>query len=173
MSDTPPRDLFQPPGVAFTRLPRKALTLWRLTLVLWTTLVALLFGVIPTELVQLLHADLAVWPFWTLVTAFAGGAAVHWQRLGARWQTTGYCLTEDELLLRGGLLHQHLTAMSYGRIQTVEVWSGPVQRRFGLATVHASNGSYHGSTIKNLGTAEAEQIRDVLTRLARQKQVAL
>lgn len=176
MSDTPPREprtLFQPPGVAFARLPRKALTLWRLTLAFWTTLVALLFGAVPTALVQLMHADLAVWPFWTVVTAFAGGAAVCWQRLGARWQVTGYCLTEDELLLRGGLLHQHLTAMSYGRIQTVEVWSGPVQRRFGLATVHASTGSYHGSTLKNIDTAKAEEIRDVLTRLARQKQIAL
>jgi len=176
MSDTPPREpraLFQPPGATFTHLPRKALTLWRLTLVFWTTLVSLFFGAVPIGLVQLLHADLAVWPFWTLVTTFAAGAAVGWQRLGARWQATGYCLTEDELLLRGGLLHQHLTAMSYGRIQTVEVWSGPVQRHLGLATVHVSTGSYHGSTVKNVDTAKAEEIRDVLTRLARQKQVAL
>ncbi|MET8249498.1 PH domain-containing protein [Streptomyces sp. NPDC005202] len=176
MSDTPPcepRALFQPPGVTFTCLPRKALTVWRLTLAFWTTLVALLFGIVPTTLVQFLHADLAVWPFWTLVTAFAGWSVVCWKRLGARWQATGYCLTEDELLLRGGLLHQHLTAMSYGRIQTVEVRSGPMQRRLGLATVHARTGSYRGAALKNLDTAEAEWIRDVLTRLAQQKQVAL
>lgn len=176
MSDTPPRDpctLFQPPGVSFTHLPRKTLTLWRLTLAFWTTFVALTFGVAPTALVQLLHVELAVWPFWTLVTAVAGAAAVCWRRLDARWQATGYCLTEDELLFRGGLLHQHLTAMSYGRIQTVEVWSGPVQRRFGLATVHASTGAYHGLTVKNLSTTEAEEIRDVLTRRAQKKQVAL
>jgi membrane protein YdbS with pleckstrin-like domain len=122
MSDTPPRALFQPLGVTFTRLPRKALTLWRLTLAFWTTLVVLLLGVVPTGLAHLLHAGPAVWPFWTLVTAFAGWSAAHWQRLGASWQATGYCLTEDELLLRGGLLHQHLTATSYGRIQTVEVF---------------------------------------------------
>lgn len=176
MSDTPPRGpraLFEPPNVTFTRLPRKALTLWRLTLAFWTTLVILLLGAVLTMLAQLLRPDLAMWPLWTLVTAFTGCAAVRWRRLGAVWQATGYCLTADELLFRGGLLHQHLTAMSYGRIQTVEVRSGPVQRRLGLATVHARTGSYHGSAVKGLDTAEAEQIRDVLTQLARQKQVAL
>ncbi|MFE9250855.1 PH domain-containing protein [Streptomyces sp. NPDC007088] len=176
MSDIPPRTprtLFEPPCVTFTRLPRKTLTLWRLTLTLWTGLVVLLLGIVPTMLAQLLRADLTVWPFWTLVTVFTGCATFRWYRLAAVWQATGYALTAEELLFRGGLLHQHLTAMPYGRIQTVEVRSGPVQRRLGLATVQARTGSYHSSAVKGLDTAEAEQIRDMLTRLARQKQVAL
>ena len=59
-----------------------------------------------------------------------------------------------------------LTAVPYGRMQLVEVESGPLERLFGLASVTlktASPGT--DARIPGLDPAEAARLRDQLTEL--------
>ena len=42
---------------------------------------------------------------------------------------------EDDLYITHGVLFRSLVAVPYGRMQLVEVASGPLERAFGLATV--------------------------------------
>ncbi len=63
--------------------------------------------------------------------------------------------------------------LPFGRIQAVEVHSGPWQRHYGLASVTVATGSYHRVAVHDVDRAAAESIRDNLTAAARENQVAL
>lgn len=164
---------FQPEGASFTKLPRRALTLWRLSLMVTTVIVTTIFGVIPAIVLTLVRPTAPVWPIGALAAVYVGWSAFRWHRMHTRWHMTGYCLTEQELLIRGGLLHRYLSALPLSRIQTVEVHSGPIERRLDLATVTARTGTFHGSSIPHLNTSDAEAIRARLAERAHQNQVAL
>ncbi|MDX3694771.1 PH domain-containing protein [Streptomyces europaeiscabiei] len=92
--------------------------------------------------------------------------AWRWNRIKADWQFRGYHLGDEELYVRNGLLNRSLSVLAYARIQEVTVYSGPLQRRFNLATltVRSAGGS---DVIADLDPVVAEQLRDKLTGLAR------
>lgn len=80
----------------------------------------------------------------------------------------GYAEREDDLLVRRGIMFHRTTVVPYGRLQFVDVDSGPVDRLFGLATVklHTASASTD-ATIPGLPRAEAERLRDSLAGLGR------
>lgn len=71
---------------------------------------------------------------------------------------------DEELVIRRGLAFRSLVSVPYGRLQYVDVQSGPLARRFGLAEVELHTASpSSGGAIPGLPLAEAEALR---TRLA-------
>jgi putative membrane protein len=54
-----------------------------------------------------------------------------------RWRVLGAGLTDRVFAASDGLLTRELVVVPYARIQSVRVVQGPIQRRLGLATVHA------------------------------------
>ncbi len=90
------------------------------------------------------------------------------------WRSWGYAERDTDLYLTHGVLFRRLVAVPYGRMQVVEVTSGPLQRAFGLATVHlqtASPGT--GARIPGLLPDEAVRLRDRLTERGRTQAVTL
>lgn len=82
------------------------------------------------------------------------------------WRAWGYVEREDDLYITHGVLVKSLVAVPYGRMQLVEVQSGPLERAFGLATVSLKTASPEtGATIPGLPPAEAARLRDRLTTL--------
>ena len=70
----------------------------------------------------------------------------------------------EELVIRKGRVFRTLVSVPYGRLQFVDVQSGPLERKFGMATVEMHTASPEsGAQIPGLPTAEAEALR---TRLA-------
>jgi membrane protein YdbS with pleckstrin-like domain len=139
---------------------------WRPVSPRLATVRLLVLGVVgaPVLLASVLLAVL-VWSWlWLLVAvvllALAAAAGVVVRQVPAiTWAEGG-----EELVIRRGRLFRTLVSVPYGRLQFVDVQSGPLQRRFGMATVElhtASPGS--GAQIPGLPTAEAEALR---TRLA-------
>jgi len=64
------------------------------------------------------------------------------------------------------VLYRSLVAVPYGRMQLVEVGSGPLERAFKLATVTLKTASPEtGATIPGLAPEEAARLRDRLTKL--------
>ena len=59
-------------------------------------------------------------------------AWIQWRRFPA-W---GYAERKDDLLVRRGVLFSRLSVIPYGRMQYIDVTAGPLERAFGLATVH-------------------------------------
>jgi membrane protein YdbS with pleckstrin-like domain len=84
----------------------------------------------------------------------------------ARFRAWGYLERDDDLLVRRGVLVRRLSVVPYGRMQFVDVTAGPVDRLFGLATVHLHTAAAHtDARIPGLSVAEAERLRDRLAAL--------
>lgn len=74
-----------------------------------------------------------------------------------------YAERADDLLIRRGIMLRSLVVVPYGRMQYVDVSSGPLARRFGIATVQlhtAAPGT--DATIPGLPPEEAARLRDRL-----------
>lgn len=77
----------------------------------------------------------------------------------------GFAETDEEFLVRRGIMFRSLNVIPYGRIQYVDVNEGPVARHFGIAsiTLHTASAETSG-TIDGLPAEEAVRLRDMLAR---------
>ena len=91
-----------------------------------------------------------------------------------RWRAWGYAEREDDLLVRRGVLVRRTSVVPYGRMQYVDVTSGPLDRRLGLATVtlHTAAAATDAS-IPGLLAEEATRLRDRLAALGEARQAGL
>lgn len=111
------------------------------------------------------------------VAVFAVAAVVTGLTLSAverRWQAWGYAEREDDLLVRRGVLVRRLSVVPYGRMQYVDVTSGPLDRRLGLArvTLHTAAAASDAS-IPGLPLAEATRLRNRLAALGEARAAGL
>ncbi len=89
---------------------------------------------------------------WLLATFMA--------RRSGSW---GYLEREDDLLVRRGVMFRRLSVVPYGRMQTVEVTAGPIERSFHLATVRLHTASAASDArIPGLEAPAANALRDRL-----------
>lgn len=71
---------------------------------------------------------------------------------------------DDELVIRRGRMFRSLSSIPYGRLQYVDMQSGPLERRFGLASLTINTASMStAGTVPGLPIAEAEALRDRLS----------
>jgi putative membrane protein len=61
------------------------------------------------------------------------------------WRRTGFLVTHDAVLLRGGFLRRHLTIVPIARIQSVALHQGPAERMIDVARIepHVVTGTVH------------------------------
>jgi uncharacterized protein len=146
---------FDPPGEPWVRVSPRLATVRRIgLLVVWVPLSALL-----VVLLWLVHAWLGA---LAAVVALLGLAWV-WAVVGRTVRSWGYAERADDLLVTRGVLRRQLVVVPYGRMQFVDVTAGPLDRRFGLATVqlHTAAAATDAS-IPGLVPAEAARLRDRL-----------
>lgn len=157
---------FAPLGTRWTGLPRVLLRMRRLLLVVAAVPVTVLAGLLLWLLVAPVWAALAAAPL--LVSAWA------WRALGRNWSSWGYAEREEDLLVSRGVLMRRLTVVPYGRMQLVEVVSGPLERRFGIATVELHTAAAAtDARIPGLLPDEAARLRDRLTELGEARSAGL
>jgi membrane protein YdbS with pleckstrin-like domain len=153
-------------GPAWTALPPGLLRMRRLLLVVWLGLPAVAAGVLLGVLVAPGWSAIALLP----LAAMAWG----WELLGRNWRSWRYAERADDLLISRGVLWRGETVVPYGRMQLVEVTSGPVERHFGLASVQLHTAAAAtDATIPGLDPAEAERLRDRLTALGEARSAGL
>ena len=153
-------ELFAPPAYEWKRLSPNYRALRRLTTLIF---IPLLFGV-PAIVVWVLTG---LW--WISAIILAVGAvllAIRLVLVERTWRSWGYVEREDDLYITRGVLFRSLVAVPYGRMQLVEVESGPLERAFGMATVTLKTASAEtNATIPGLAPEEATRLRDRLTEL--------
>lgn len=151
-------ELFAPPAYEWQRLSPAYRSMRRLIAVL---VIPILFT-IPAVLVGVLTGR-----WWISAILWIAAAVIAGVRLvlvGRTWRSWGYVEREDDLYITHGVLFRSLVAVPYGRMQLVEVGSGPLERAFGLASVSLKTASPEtNATIPGLTPEEAARLRDRLT----------
>ncbi|MGM1080431.1 PH domain-containing protein [Streptomyces sp. H28] len=147
-------------------LPPGLLRVRRLLLVVWLGLLTLATGLVPGILAGPGWAAFAVLPLALMVWG--------WVMLERNWRSWRYTERSDDLLISRGVLWREETVVPYGRMQLVEVTSGPLERHFGLASVQLHTAAAAtDATIPGLDPAEAERLRDRLTELGEARSAGL
>ncbi|MFG2651546.1 PH domain-containing protein [Streptomyces sp. NPDC048436] len=160
----------QPAGTeaepVWTGLPRGLLRMRRLLLVVWFVPLAAAVGVL---------LGMFAGPAWAAFAALPLAVVVWgWPVLGRNWRSWRYAERADDLLISRGVLWREETVVPYGRMQLVEVTSGPVERRFGLASVQLHTAAAAtDARIPGLLPEEAERLRDRLTELGEARSAGL
>ncbi|MGW1025154.1 PH domain-containing protein [Streptomyces sp. NPDC002577] len=150
----------------WTGLPPGLLRMRRLLLVVWLVPITVAAGLVPGLLAGPGWAAFALLPFALLVWA--------WSMLGRNWRSWRYAERADDLLISRGVMWREETIVPYGRMQLVEVTSGPVERRFGLASVQLHTAAAASDArIPGLLPTEAERLRDRLTELGEARSAGL
>ncbi|MEW2165476.1 PH domain-containing protein [Streptomyces sp. NPDC007084] len=154
------------PEPVWAGLPPGLLRMRRLLLVVWLGLLTAAVGVL---------LGVFAGPGWALFALLPLAlAAWGWRMLGRNWRSWRYAERADDLLISRGVLWREETVVPYGRMQLVEVTSGPVERHFGLAGVQLHTAAAAtDARIPGLDPAEAERLRDRLTELGEARSAGL
>jgi membrane protein YdbS with pleckstrin-like domain len=160
-------ELFAPPDESWQRVARELVVVRRIVLFISVVLVTTSLAV-------------GLW-FWLqvpgLVVALSIGAvAVAWGLwlIPRNWRAWGYAERDDDLLVTHGVLIRRLTVVPYGRMQYVDVASGPLERRYKLATVQMHTASpATDAMIPGLPAPEAARLRDRLSALGEARAAGL
>ena len=142
--------------------PTRAVRLQAATTAIWFTVIPLLAFAIP-----LFAADgdelprRLAWSAGAILLAALAGAYV-----GARLRHQRWILDDAGLWLRQGRMWWRETRVPTSRVQHVDIKHGPLERRFGLATlvVHTAAVQLSGITVRGLDDADAQHLRDTLAK---------
>lgn len=100
--------------------------------------------------------------------------AVGWRLVGRNYLSWAYAERDDDLLVRHGWVFRRMVVVPYGRMQFVDVTAGPLQRRFGVATLQLHTAAAAtDATIPGLPPAEAARLRDTLAALGEARSAGL
>lgn len=89
---------------------------------------------------------------------------------GRRYRAWGYAEGEEELAIGRGMLVRVRTIVPFGRVQHIDVAQGPIERRFGLATLVLHTAGTRGAAVPLPGLEQelAEAMRDRIRARIRQ-----
>jgi uncharacterized protein len=149
------------------RLDPRARTLWRITGTLGTLPLVAVGAFVGWVLLRVVEAPLllGILPFLAALALLVMLAGVI---PDLRWRRWRYEIREDEVDLQHGIVWVSRTLVPLARIQHVDTQSGPLQRRFGLATVvfYTAAGP---NQIPELSAPVAAQVRDRIAELTREQ----
>ncbi|GAB2820332.1 hypothetical protein GCM10022221_17810 [Actinocorallia aurea] len=93
------------------------------------------------------------------------GFVLAWVAAEQEFQAWGFLERKDDLVITSGVFGRRVVIVPYGRMQFVDVTSGPLEQVLGLATVRLHTAAATtDARIPGLPTAVADQLRDRLAR---------
>jgi len=100
-----------------------------------------------------------------LAGALLGAGLGRWAAL-KHWRHTHWRLDAEGFSLRRGRMWQSETRIPANRVQHLDLRRGPLQRRYGLATlvIHTAGTRQSAVSVQGLDEQDAERLRDVLAR---------
>lgn len=157
-------DLFTAPGADWTPVAPALATARGLL----GTFGGLVLVLVSVGLWLVFGESVGSWTWLLWIPAAIGVALTAWVWWWAprNRRSWGYAEDEDDFVVRGGIMFRRLVVVPYGRMQFVDVESGPVARAFGFGTVtlHTASTST-AAAIPGVPLDEAKRLRDRLTEL--------
>ena len=158
---------FAPPGESWVGVSVQLCTMRRAILataaVIVTVLAVVIAAVASVPLVAVVGIALV------LVSGTTAFFAI--ERNFVSW---GYAERAEDLLVTRGVLFRRLVVVPYGRMQLVDVTAGPIERRFGIATVRLHTAAAGTDAhIRGLAPGEAARLRDRLASLGEARSAGL
>ena len=161
-------DLFAPPGNDWQPVSPALATMRRT--VLGVATVVLVAVVITLGLVFEVPTGLLVAVPVVLVLLAGLGLVL----VGRNARSWGYAERDEDLYIKHGVMFRGLVAVPYGRMQFVDVNSGPIEQLYGIASVHLHTASpATNARIPGLSKDEAARLRDRLTSLGQAQAAGL
>ncbi|MCD0452286.1 PH domain-containing protein [Actinocorallia sp. API 0066] len=100
---------------------------------------------------------------WVLAVVI--GLVLAWVAAEQEYQAWGFLERADDLVVTSGVFGRRVVIVPYGRMQFVDVTSGPLEQLLGLATVRLHTAAATtDARVPGLPTAVADQLRDRLAR---------
>ena len=153
-------ELFAVPGAPWVGVSPRLATLRR-----WLCLAVAAAVVVGVAGIGML-LSLSWWVLGAAAIAVVVALPAAWWFIGRTVSSWGYAERDDDLFVRRGRAFLRCVVVPYGRMQLVDVTAGPLQRRFGVATVHLHTAAPDtGARIPGLVPEEAARLRDRLTAL--------
>lgn len=118
--------------------------------------------------------DDTAWWVWAGAALF--GALSVWQvwLIPHQVRLLGWKVTDEELLISKGKLWHRLTVVPFGRVQYVDVMSGPIDRQYGLKTLRLNTASpTSDAKVPGLEADVAEKLAADIAELAKEKMLEL
>jgi uncharacterized protein len=125
----------------------------------------LIFGYGPVIIGGVLVALSPLARIWSVVYAVIALIVFVWAwwLIGRRVASYGYAERKDDLLVVSGILVKRLVIVPYGRMQMVDLRSGPIDRWLGVSTVQLHTAAATtDAAIPGLPPADAASLRDRL-----------
>jgi len=152
-------DLFAPADAAWTSVEPALAKVRRVLLAIGCLLGAIVIGVI---------LGIAA-PSWTIAVPIVAAAVVGvlgWLMIGRNQRSWRYAERDLDLLVSHGVMFRSLVVVPYGRMQYVDIQSGPLQRAFGIATVELHTATPQtDARIPGLKPDDAARLREKLAAL--------
>jgi membrane protein YdbS with pleckstrin-like domain len=108
-------------------------------------------------------------PAWTIALPIVPGVvggALGWLMIGRNQRSWRYAERDLDLLVSHGVMFRSLVVVPYGRMQYVDIQSGPLQRAFGIATVELHTATPQtDARIPGLKPEDAARLREKLAAL--------
>ena len=123
-------------------------------------LITLVILLVPPLIATLVLGTFVSPWFWIASAAIPVlGTVLAWV-IGRGVSAISWIELEEEIIIRKGRVLRRLVSVPYGRLQYVDLQSGPLMRAFGLASCEIHTASPEsGGSIPGLPAAEAEALR--------------
>lgn len=165
----PGADPFAPVGVDFAPVSGELVKVRLLLTAIWVGL-PLVAAVVVAVLLQ---GETGWWIWLPALALLLLGAWLVWL-VPRQVRAIGWCLTQEELLIRKGIMFRSLVVVPYGRLQYCDVNAGPLDRAFGIAKVELHTASADSDAVlPGLPTSEAARLRDRLSEAGEARMAGL
>lgn len=159
---------FASPTESWVPVSTKLMTAWRITLTL-----SYVFVVATIIALALIPA----FPNWVPLSAGVVALITYgwaWWIIGRRVRSYGYVERDEDLLVVSGILIRRLVIVPYGRMQIVDLSSGPIDRWLGIATVQLHTAAATtDAAIPGLLPEQAAALRDRLAARGEQRSAGM
>ncbi|MGQ4527524.1 PH domain-containing protein [Dermabacteraceae bacterium P13136] len=154
-------------GIEVTQIDQRIIKARYLAAAIWSVP-----GLVVVVLCVLAGAFWGWWWMYPVAVALLALMVLNLVLIPRQSRVCGYAVREDDVVYVSGRLFREVEIVPLGRIQTVNFTEGPIERRYGLASLDIATASSN-LNISGLPVEEARRLRSDILQRSRSVMAAL